>query len=68
MADWVSRPSANEDGLPFGTPLDNSRYARDLLPPAQSRTRVEGCAPYLWEQGLPPFEWDSLDSSLTYPT
>lgn len=68
MEDWVSRPAVSEDGRAYGTPLDGTRFARDLLPPSVSRLRVEGGAPYLWETGLPPFVRDEHDTRLTYPT
>ena len=55
------------DDRAFGTPLDGTRYARDLLPPSVARRRVEGGAPYLWESGMPGYNPDQLDSALTYP-
>lgn len=68
MEDWVSRPSVIEaENRGYGTPLDGTRHARDLLPPSAARRRVEGGAPYLWESGLPGYARDHLDSPLTYP-
>jgi hypothetical protein len=41
--------------------------ARDMLPPDLARLRVEGGAPYLHEQGSPPYVVDKWDTSLTHP-
>ena len=67
MEDWVSRVVASHDGRGYGTPFDDTRFARDLLPPSIAHRRVEGGAPYLWEKGLPSYQPSEGDTELTYP-
>jgi hypothetical protein len=40
---------------------------KGMLPPDAARLRVEGGAPYLHEQGAPPYPPDELDTRLTHP-
>jgi hypothetical protein len=55
---WVSRVS----------PFDRrSMYARTLIPSSLARMHVEGGAPYMDSSGRPKYEFDSADTTDSYP-
>jgi hypothetical protein len=81
MQGWISRPGyettheatiGSPGGLP-GQPGDSERspfayhrVGQQMLPIQIARLRVEGCAPYLHERGLPQFRPDKLDTPETH--
>ena len=75
MADWVSRGYTVHTGATGHHMIRTDDFAdhpsaRYALPPAVSRRRVEGGAPYLHEHdlhGTPQYSTDMLDTPLTHP-
>lgn len=69
MRGWRSRMVRPADSTPYGSPFDDTRLARELLPIELARVRVEGGAPYMYEarQGAPRYARDVWDTEHTYP-
>ena len=67
MAHWCDRPTYGDHG--YSTKIVHLPQLRLLVQHEQLRHSVEGGAPYLYESthGVPTYDSDELDTSLTYP-